>query len=67
MRGRGLGELLLNQAFADAAADGRRRLTLAVDSRNQPAMKLYFRHGFGKVAEKMAMLRDLRAPHSSAR
>jgi ribosomal protein S18 acetylase RimI-like enzyme len=60
MRGRGLGDLLLHQAFSDAAAEASRRLTLAVDSRNHPALALYFRHGFAKVAEKMAILRDLR-------
>jgi mycothiol synthase len=60
MRGRGLGDLLLHQAFSDAAADAAGRLTLAVDSRNHPALALYFRHGFGRVAEKMAILRDLR-------
>jgi ribosomal protein S18 acetylase RimI-like enzyme len=59
-RGRGLGSLLVRQALADAATDNRRRLTLAVDSRNRPAMSLYFRHGFQKMGEKLALIRDLR-------
>ena len=61
-RGRGLGTLLVRQALADAAADNRRRLTLAVDSRNRPALALYFRHGFQKIGEKIALIRDLRRP-----
>jgi mycothiol synthase len=61
IRGRGLGTLLLRQAMAKAHEDHRRRLTLAVDSRNQPALRLYYRHGFQKMATKIALIRDLRA------
>jgi mycothiol synthase len=59
VRRRGLGAILLRHALADAAAE-RRRLSLAVDSRNVPALTLYYRHGFQKVGEKVAMIRDLR-------
>jgi ribosomal protein S18 acetylase RimI-like enzyme len=59
-RGRGLGSMLVRQALAEAAADNRRRLTLAVDSRNAPALALYFRHGFQKIGEKVALIRDMR-------
>jgi ribosomal protein S18 acetylase RimI-like enzyme len=38
------------------------RLTLAVDSRNVPALKLYYRHGMQQMGTKTAMLRDLRMP-----
>jgi ribosomal protein S18 acetylase RimI-like enzyme len=61
VRRRGLGAILLRHAMADTAAEGR-RLSLAVDSRNTPALKLYYRHGFQKVGEKIAMIRDLRPP-----
>jgi mycothiol synthase len=59
VRGRGLGTILVQQALSTAAEDNRRRLTLAVDSSNQPALRLYFRHGFQKMAEKVALIRDL--------
>ena len=38
-----------------------KRLTLAVDSRNAPALKLYYRHGMQQIGAKTAMLRDLRS------
>jgi len=37
----------------------RRELSLAVDSRNGPALKLYFRHGLKRVGSRLALLRDL--------
>jgi len=40
-------------------------LTLAVDSRNAPAMKLYFRHGLKRVGSRSAMIRDLRSLRAS--
>jgi GNAT superfamily N-acetyltransferase len=60
-RGRKLGELLMKQALAVVARESDRRLSLAVDSRNVPALKLYYRHGMSKVASKIALMKDLRA------
>jgi ribosomal protein S18 acetylase RimI-like enzyme len=66
-RGRGLGDLLVRQALATTAALGASRLSLAVDSQNGPALKLYYRHGLQRVASKLAMMRllnDRRAPQT---
>ena len=66
-RGRGLGDLLVRQALATTAALGASRLSLAVDSQNGPALKLYYRHGLQRVASKLAMMRllnDRRAPQA---
>jgi ribosomal protein S18 acetylase RimI-like enzyme len=59
-RGRGMGEVMLRQALAVAAFRGHPRFCLAVDSRNVPALKLYYRHGMQRVGSKLAMLKDLR-------
>jgi hypothetical protein len=48
-----------------SAQDGKSELTLAVDSRNAPAMKLYFRHGLQRVGSRTAMIRDLRPLQTS--
>ena len=60
-RGRGLGDALMRHAQATAAQVGSRRLSLAVDSRNAPALGLYHRHGMTRVCSRMALMRDLRA------
>ncbi|MGA2232205.1 MAG: GNAT family N-acetyltransferase [Tepidisphaeraceae bacterium] len=60
VRRRGLGSLLVQYTLATAAAHNRHRVTLAVDSRNSPALHVYFRHGFQKIAAKVAFIRDLR-------
>jgi ribosomal protein S18 acetylase RimI-like enzyme len=60
-RGRGIGDLLMRIALMRSAQDAKQELTLAVDSRNTPAMKLYFRHGLKRVGSRSAMIRDLRA------
>jgi ribosomal protein S18 acetylase RimI-like enzyme len=59
-RGRGLGDLLMQHAWGSVVADNARRLTLAVDSRNTPALALYYRHGMQRITSKAALLRDLR-------
>jgi ribosomal protein S18 acetylase RimI-like enzyme len=59
-RGRGLGDLMMKHALAVTALVGARRLTLAVDSRNKPALKLYHRSGLSRVCSRVALLRDLR-------
>ena len=46
VRGRGLGKGLVRFALARAAALGFRTLTLSVDVRNDPAVRLYRGHGF---------------------
>jgi mycothiol synthase len=60
-RGRGLGDVLMRHAQASAAQVGSRRLSLAVDSRNLPALALYRRHGMARVCSRMALMRDLRS------
>jgi ribosomal protein S18 acetylase RimI-like enzyme len=59
-RGRKLAELLVKQAFAIALASNHPRISLAVDAKNVPALKLYYRHGMNRVASKIALMRDLR-------
>lgn len=58
-RGRGLGDVMMRQAMAMAARRGRTSLSLAVDSKNAPALKLYYRHGLRQVGAKIAMVREL--------
>ena len=58
-RGRGLGDVMMRQALAAAAAEGAARLSLAVDSENAPALNLYFRHGMQRIGAKLALMRRL--------
>ena len=60
MRGRGFGDLLMRQAIWAVREMELGRLTLAVDSKNTPALQLYYRHGMSHAGSKTAMLRDLR-------
>ena len=59
-RGRGLGDAMMRHTLAVVAQIGSRRLSLAVDSNNAPALRLYRRHGLNKLCSRLAMLRDLR-------
>lgn len=59
-RGRGLGDLLIRWSLAVVGLENRRHLSLAVDARNAPALRLYYRHGFSRVGSRIAMIRDLR-------
>lgn len=59
-RGRGIASLVLRHALGTVARIERAMLTLAVDSGNAPALKLYYRQGMQHVASKIAMMRDLR-------
>jgi mycothiol synthase len=59
-RGRKLSEILIRQAMAVVAATKHQRLSLAVDERNVPALKLYYRHGMNRITSKLALMRDLR-------
>ena len=65
-RGRGVGDWLMRQAIFSVASDGRSNLALAVDSRNTPALNLYYRHGMKRVGSRKAMIKDLRAAHTVA-
>jgi mycothiol synthase len=58
-RGRGLGNLLMNLALVSVNQTNRAELTVAVDSRNEPAMRLYFRHGLRKFGSRAALIRKL--------
>jgi RimJ/RimL family protein N-acetyltransferase len=59
-RGKGLGIFLMKQVFFLILQNQRRKLSLAVDSKNEPALRLYFRFGMRQVATRRAMIRDLR-------
>ena len=60
-RGRGLGDMMLRQGMWAVRQMNLARLTLAVDARNTPALKLYYRHGLQRVGSKIALMRDLRS------
>jgi ribosomal protein S18 acetylase RimI-like enzyme len=51
-RGRGWGDELVRFALSNAARDGVRAVTLSVDTRNDPALRLYRRHGFVTLDRK---------------
>jgi mycothiol synthase len=55
-RGKGLGLFLMRQVFFLILRAQRRRLSLAVDSKNEPALKLYYRFGMQQVATRWAMI-----------
>jgi ribosomal protein S18 acetylase RimI-like enzyme len=59
-RGRGLGDFFMQLALAVTAREERSALSLAVDSRNTPALRLYYRYGMQRVGSRIAMIRDLR-------
>jgi ribosomal protein S18 acetylase RimI-like enzyme len=58
-RGHGLGDHLMRVATHRVIERKIRRMTLAVDSVNAPALRLYHRHGLQRVASKLAMMRRL--------
>ena len=59
-RGTGAGTVMMRQAFATARQMKLRSLTLAVDSVNSPALRLYYKNGMQQVGSKIAMFRDMR-------
>lgn len=63
LRGCGLGQRLMRDALALAAArrkrDSAHVMTCAVDRRNAPALRLYERLGFEEVAARIALVRPL--------
>ena len=50
-RGRGIGDALLTSLVERARTDGHPALSLCVDKRNDPAVRVYERHGFERVGE----------------
>ena len=55
-RGRGVGSQLMSYAIAEAIRRGADRMYLAVDDRNEPAMKLYHALGFRGSTRKLAYI-----------
>jgi ribosomal protein S18 acetylase RimI-like enzyme len=60
-RGRGLGSMLLRRGLAQCRQAGLETMTLAVDRDNQPAVRLYRRRGFYRVARRQALIAPLAA------
>ena len=58
-RHRGLAGLLMRRGLWQCARHRQRRITLAVDEDNTPAMNLYRRFRFRRTARKLAMIRRL--------
>jgi ribosomal protein S18 acetylase RimI-like enzyme len=58
-RGKGLGDILVNLALLTVYRQNRSDLTLAVDSRNTPATRLYYRHGLKKVGTRAALVKRI--------
>jgi len=59
VRGLGIGNYLMNLALHRVRQRNFAGLTLAVDSRNAPALRLYHRHGMQRLMSKVALMRDL--------
>jgi mycothiol synthase len=59
-RGRGFGDLMVRHAIATAFARGFDTLTLAVDSGNAPALRLYQRYGLRRSHARTAFVYDER-------
>lgn len=55
-RGRGIGHELIRFALAEAARNHAGTLTLAVDSRNEPALRVYRKHGFRETGAREVFL-----------
>ena len=58
VRGRGIGDVLLEACEREAAALGRTRLRLEVRSDNTPAQRLYERRGYRMFASRPAYYED---------
>src|SRR5688572_12621938 len=65
-RGQGIGDALMRLAIQTAARREFRDLSLAVDARNAPALRLYHRHGMRRVGSRLALVRDLRVAPRAA-
>ncbi len=66
LRGRGLGRLLVTHGLAHLCGRREAWINCAVDRRNVPAMKLYDEAGFRAFAERVALVRPLRAPRGQS-
>jgi mycothiol synthase len=55
-RGKGYGDELVRFAISRAAADKALAMTVSVDARNEPALRLYRRHGFAEVERREVFL-----------
>jgi len=58
MRRKGIGELLLERAFADCRPTGLSSAWLEVRAGNRGAIKLYQRHGFKRTGSRRGYYRD---------
>jgi ribosomal protein S18 acetylase RimI-like enzyme len=65
-RGRRIGHALVRESMAIARSLRMTRLTLAVDSQNVPALRLYYGHGMQNLCSKVALMRDLRPTPNAA-
>lgn len=59
VRGYGLGNYFMQLAEARVVEKKLDKLSLAVDAINEPALKLYYRHGMKQVTSKVALMRSL--------
>ena len=59
IRGRGLGRFLLETLFAEVTRGPWARMTLAVDTLNRPAIRLYEQCGFRGSTHRLAMIHAL--------
>jgi len=66
-RGQGLGEYLMRVTERRVVEKNAGALSLTVDSKNIPAVKLYHRHGLERAATKIAMIKNLRGPNPEIR
>jgi len=55
-RGKAVGNALLAKALGRATERGRTTVTLAVDSINEPARRLYERWGFREISRRRAWI-----------
>ncbi|NBX26471.1 MAG: GNAT family N-acetyltransferase [Planctomycetes bacterium] len=60
-RGKGLGAMLLDASLHRAASRPQRLISLAVDERNEPALRLYRSRGFRTTVRRRAFARPLRS------
>jgi ribosomal protein S18 acetylase RimI-like enzyme len=60
-RGRGIGDQLMRLGIGAGLHRGFSDLSVAVDSRNRPALSLYFRYGLVRAGMRSALVRNLTA------
>ncbi len=61
VRGRGLGRALVRHAVYECAARRLKKITLAVDLDNEPALRLYRSEGFYQVDSRIALVQPARS------